>query len=94
MAPGVDVALLHGLGLSPSVSRTHVGFMGCHGALNGLRVADAFANADDACVLVSAVELCSLHHQYQWDPEQIVANALFADGAAALVGAGPLPRRC
>ena len=86
VAPGVDVALLQGLGLSPNVSRTHVGFMGCHGALNGLRVADAFANADDACVLVCAVELCSLHHQYQWDPEQIVANALFADGAAAMVG--------
>jgi predicted naringenin-chalcone synthase len=32
------------------------------------------------------VELCSLHFQYGWEPQQIVANALFADGAAALVG--------
>ena len=41
-APGVDLALIHGLGLRPTVERTHVGFMGCHGALNGLRVANAF----------------------------------------------------
>ena len=60
--------------------------MGCHGALNGLRVARAFAATDpDAHVLVSAVELCSLHHQYHWQPDQIVANALFADGSAAAV---------
>jgi prepilin-type processing-associated H-X9-DG protein len=63
-----------------------VGFMGCHGALNGLRVARAFADANpDARVLVCAIELCSLHHQYGWNPEQIVANALFADGSAAVV---------
>ena len=36
-------------------------------------------------MLLCAVELCSLHHQYHWQPDQIVANALFADGAAALV---------
>jgi predicted naringenin-chalcone synthase len=61
--------------------------MGCHGALNGLRVAKAFTDADpNACVLICAVELCSLHHQYGWDPEKVVANALFADGAAAIVG--------
>jgi prepilin-type processing-associated H-X9-DG protein len=85
-APGVDVHLFHELGLSPQVSRTHVGFMGCHGALNGLRVARAFTEADpNARVLLCAVELCTLHHQYGWNPDQIVANALFADGSAAAV---------
>ena len=49
----------------PTVQRTHVGFMGCHGALNGLRVANAFATADPAArVLLCAVELCSLHYYY------------------------------
>ena len=63
--------------------RRVVGFMGCHGALNGLRVARAFAAANpNACVLLSAVKF-RLHHQYHWQPDQIVANALFADGAAA-----------
>src|SRR5262249_48320084 len=33
------------------------------------------------------VELCSIHFHYQWDPKKLVANALFADGAAALIGA-------
>ena len=86
-APGFDMALINEVGLPPSVSRTHIGFMGCHGALNGLRVAKAYAEAEpDARVLVCAVELCSLHHQYGWNPDRIVSNALFADGAAAIVG--------
>src|SRR5262249_43887753 len=87
-APGVDVALIRGLGLSPTVQRTHVGFMGCHGAINGLRVGIAFSGADaKAVVLLCAVELTSLHYHYGWDPQRIVANALLAEGAAALVGA-------
>ena len=86
-APGFDISLIHELDLSAKVARTHIGFMGCHAALNGLRVAKAFADADSsACVVVCAVELCSLHQQYGWKPDMIVANALFADGAAAVVG--------
>jgi predicted naringenin-chalcone synthase len=85
-APGVDLDLISELGLDAGVQRTHVGFMGCHGALNGLRVAQAFVEADaQAVVLLCSVELCSLHLYYGWDPEKVVANALFADGAAALV---------
>jgi predicted naringenin-chalcone synthase len=86
-APGLDILLIKDLGLRPTVARTHVGFMGCHGALNGLRVAEAFAKADrQACILVCAVELCGLHYHYRWDPQKMIANALFADGAAAVVG--------
>jgi alpha-pyrone synthase len=91
-APGFDIALINELGLSPSVHRTHVGFMGCHGFLNGLRVANAFAGSDPAArVLVCSVELCSVHYHYGWDPPKVVANALFADGAGALVGAATGP---
>jgi predicted naringenin-chalcone synthase len=85
-APGFDITLLKQLPLPAGVARTHIGFMGCQGALNGLRVARAFLEADPAaCVLLCALELCSLHHQYGWDADRIVANALFADGAAAVV---------
>jgi prepilin-type processing-associated H-X9-DG protein len=88
-APGVDIALAKQLPLRASIARTHVGFMGCQGALNGLRVARAFVDADPrACVLLCAAELCSLHHHYGRDPEKIVANALFADGSAAVVLTG------
>jgi predicted naringenin-chalcone synthase len=87
-APGVDVTLIRGLGLPATTQRTHVGYMGCHGALNGLRVARAFAEAEPAArVLLCAVELCSLHYHYAYDPQRVVANALFGDGAAAVVGA-------
>lgn len=86
-APGVDIGLIKALGLPNTVQRTHVGFMGCHGALNGLRVARAIAESNPhARVLLCAVELCSLHYHYGWNNEQLVANALFADGAAAIVG--------
>ena len=85
-APGFDVALIKRLELPRGVARTHVGFMGCQGALNGLRAARAFVEADPkSIVLLCALELCSLHHQYGWDSELIVANALFADGAGAMV---------
>ena len=85
-APGVDCDLIDQLHLPLNTQRTHVGFMGCHAALNGLRVAHAFIEADPkAVVLLCAVELCSLHLQYGWNPEQVVANTLFADGAAAAV---------
>ena len=88
-APGFDLALIASLPLSMDVARTHVGFMGCHGAFNGLRVARAFVEADpSACVLLCAVELCSLHLQEGWNPDHIVANSLFADGAGAVVAVG------
>jgi len=86
-APGVDVALIKGLDLALTTERTHVGFMGCHAALNGLRVARGFADADAASrILVCAVEVCSVHYHYGFDAQRAVANSLFADGAAALIG--------
>jgi predicted naringenin-chalcone synthase len=88
-APNFDLGLVRELGLSWTVARTHIGFMGCHGALNALRVAGGYAGSDpDACVLVCAVELCSLHYQYGWSSDLAVSNGIFADGAAALVGSG------
>ena len=85
-APGWDIDLIQTLGLSPDTSRTHVGFMGCHGSFNALRVAKGFVDADPkAVVLVCSVELCSLHHHYGWATDKVIANALFADGSAAVV---------
>ena len=88
-APGIDVQLMNELNLGPTVSRVHVGFMGCHGGINGMRVAQAIVDADpSARVLLCAVEVCSLHYCTQWHAEKMIANALFADGAAALVLGG------
>jgi predicted naringenin-chalcone synthase len=88
-APGIDASLIRALKLSSDVQRTHVGFMGCHGAINGLRVAAAIAAAKPtARVLLVAVELSSLHYYYGADPGKVIANALFADGAAAAIITG------
>jgi predicted naringenin-chalcone synthase len=85
-SPGVEHALIEQLGLPRTTQRAQIGFMGCHAALNGLNVANAFANSSpNAKVLLCSVELCSLHFQYGSDPQRILANALFADGAAAAV---------
>jgi predicted naringenin-chalcone synthase len=91
-SPGVDLGLIDRLELPPTTVRTNIGFMGCHGAFNGLRLAGAFANADPAArVLIVCVELCSIHQQYSAATEQLVANALFGDGAAAVLCAASSP---
>ncbi len=85
-APGLDSGLIRRLELRPTVGRSAIGFMGCHGAINGLRVASALAHASPgSSILLCAVELCSLHFHYGWDGGKAVANTLFADGAAAAV---------
>ena len=91
-APGFDIGLIQELGLSTETARTHIGFMGCHGAFNALRVAKSFVEADPkAVVLVCSVELCSLHQHYGWSTDQVIANALFADGSAAVVCRAAIP---
>ncbi len=85
-APGVDVALVRRLGLAPTVRRTMIGFMGCFGAIVGLRSAVGACVADPKGVcLVVCVELCSLHVRPDASLGNQVASALFGDGAAAVV---------
>src|SRR5262249_9697335 len=85
-APGVDVHLLQTLPLSNPSSRTHVGFRVCHAPFNALRGARASVESDRrARVLLCAVELCSQHFYFPWRFDRVIANALFADGAAAIV---------
>ncbi len=100
-APGIDLDLIHALGLPAGVQRLHVGFMGCHGGVSGLRAAAALAGTGTpetpAVVLLVCVELCSLHLQYSPGSDEIVSNSLFSDGAAAVVltrssGTGPETR--
>ena len=85
-APGFDIALIKQLQLDPGVSRFQLGFMGCHGALNGLNLARLVAAAcPQANILLCAAELSSIHYQYGWNLDNLLANSLFADGSAAMV---------
>lgn len=95
-APGIDIEIVQQLGLASSTPRTSIHFMGCYGAFNGMKAADAICMANpNATVLLVCVELCSIHIQNQFTLDRIISNAIFADGAAAvLIQAQPTEQRC
>ncbi|MBO9701487.1 MAG: type III polyketide synthase [Sporocytophaga sp.] len=85
-APGLDLDIVQSLGLSHSVNRTCVNFMGCYAAFSGMKVADAICKADkNAVVLMVCVELCTIHYQKSMNWDHILSNAIFGDGAAAVI---------
>jgi alpha-pyrone synthase len=90
-APGLDFDVVQHLGLSPSVERTMIGFMGCYAAINALKSARHIVRSEpEAVVLILNLELCTLHMQETHNLEQILSFLLFADGCAAcLVSAHP-----
>ena len=86
VAPGIDQIIAQRLGLSPSIERTLVGFMGCYAAVAALRVAYHIARSDpQARVLVVTVELSTLHLVETEEIEPMLAMLQFADGAAAAI---------
>jgi predicted naringenin-chalcone synthase len=90
IAPGIEFILIDELGLSRTVDRLGINFMGCFGAFRGLAMARALAQQDPSHrVLLVCTELCSLHFQTDMSPETYVANALFADGAGAVIVGQP-----
>lgn len=83
-APGLDIEIVHHLGLSTSVERTMIGFMGCYAAINALKAARHIVRSEpEARVLVMNLELCTLHMQETQDLEQLLSFLLFADGCSA-----------
>jgi predicted naringenin-chalcone synthase len=91
-APGIDIELVEEFELDTSIKRTAINFMGCYGAFNALKAADAICKSDpSAKVLIVCVELCTIHFQKEKTEDHMLANALFADGAAALI-MEPQPR--
>lgn len=93
-APGLDVELVTALKLPSTVQRTAINFMGCQAAFNALKIADAVCQSNrDSKVLIVCTELCSLHFQPTATDDNLLANALFADGSAALLVEGTAGRR-
>jgi predicted naringenin-chalcone synthase len=85
-APGLDIELVKELGLRTDVERTAINFMGCYAALNAIKAGNAFCSSrSDACVLIVCTEMCSLHFQKGPSDDNLLANGLFADGAAAIL---------
>lgn len=85
-APGLDIELIKELKLKSSVERLAINFMGCYAAFNAIKAANAFcALSPKNKVLIVCTELCSLHFQRETTDDNLLANALFADGSAALI---------
>jgi len=90
-APGVELEIIEKLGLNETVERYCIHFMGCYAAFTAIKMADRFCDSDpDAKILVVSVELCTIHFQKTYNEDNLLANALFGDGAAAaLISARP-----
>ena len=93
--PSLDALLIERMRLAPTVQRLPIFGLGCAGGVIGLaRAATLAAAMPDKAVLFLVVELCSLtFRRGDLSKSNIVASALFGDGAAAAIlqcgGAGP-----
>jgi predicted naringenin-chalcone synthase len=91
-APGLDFAIMDHLGLSPSVERTMIGFMGCYAAINGLKQARHIVRSEPGeSVLLVDLELCTLHLHETQDLGEVLSFLIFGDGcAASLISSDPV----
>lgn len=88
--PSVDARLVGRLGLRPDIKRVPVFGLGCVGGVAGIaRLYDYLRGWPDHVAVLLSVELCSLTLQRGDDSRaNLVAGALFGDGAAAVVACG------
>jgi predicted naringenin-chalcone synthase len=94
LVPSLDAHLIGALGLRTDVQRVHVGDTGCASAMVVLQQAWNYLQAfPERRVLAVSVELCSTTYYLDDEAETAVANAIFSDGAAAVLltntGDGP-----
>ncbi len=85
--PGIDSRVAEQLGFRDDIERVPVFGLGCAGGVTGIGLGARLAQSrPGSCVLVVAVELCSVAFRLdKLTKENIVATALFGDGAAACV---------
>ncbi|MFD2035877.1 type III polyketide synthase [Belliella marina] len=85
-APGLEIDLIHAMGFPTTIERYSIHFMGCYAAFNAIKLADRICDADvNAKVLILSVELCTIHFQKAYTEDNLIANAIFGDGAAAVL---------
>ncbi len=85
--PSLDARVAGEMGFKAGVERVPVFGLGCAGGVSGLSIAARLAQSrPGANVLLVAVETCTLSFRSdQLTKANVVATALFGDGAAALV---------
>src|SRR3954451_1212835 len=85
-APGLDLQIAEALNLSPTIFRTSVNFMGCYAAIHALKFAKLLCDTTpNANVLIVDTELCTIHFQKEYTPDNAASSLLFADGSAAVL---------
>lgn len=83
-APGLELEIISKMGFASDVERYCIHFMGCYAAFNALKLADRICDSSpESKVLIVSVELCTLHFQKEYNEDNLLANAIFGDGAAA-----------
>ena len=83
--PSLEARAMDRLGFRPDAARVPLFGLGCAGGVTGLAIASRMAKASPgAVVLLVAVEVCTLSFRMEdLTKADIVATALFGDGAAA-----------
>ncbi len=94
--PSLDARIVNRLGMRADVRRTPIFGLGCAGGVAGVvRAADVLRGAPDEVAMIISAELCSLTLQRSDDSiANIIASALFGDGAAAVLLAGARASEC
>ncbi len=89
--PSLDALLMNRLGLSSEIVRLPIFGLGCAGGVVGLSHAAALARTlPEGDVLFLTAELCALtFRQGDMSNSNIIASALFGDGAAAMIVGRP-----
>ncbi|WP_143959304.1 type III polyketide synthase [Litoribacter populi] len=83
-APGLELEIMEKMGFNDTVERYCIHFMGCYAAFTAIKMADRICDSDpDAKVVLACVELCTIHFQKEYNEDNLLANALFGDGAAS-----------
>ncbi|MBS9523427.1 type III polyketide synthase [Litoribacter ruber] len=83
-APGLELEIMGKMGFKDTVERYCIHFMGCYAAFTAIKMADRICTSDpEAKVVLACVELCTIHFQKDYNEDNLLANALFGDGAAA-----------
>ena len=85
--PSIEAHVMHDMGFRVDAMRVPIFGLGCAGGVSGLAVASQLAAAlQGRKVLLVVIELCTLAFRPdEMSKSNIIASALFGDGAAAIV---------
>lgn len=85
ICPGISTYLIERLGLARDIKVYDLVGSGCGGAVPNIEIAAALLRQQGGVVASVSVEICSATFQMDNDLSLILSNALFGDGAAAVI---------